>query len=467
MSNPGDLADLTAGELVAGYGSGAFTPVEALVAVHARIDTVNAGINAIIAEDRAAALQTAQQSAERWAEHAPLSALDGVPLTIKDNLHAAGLPATWGSRLYGDFIPDTDEPPVERLRNAGAIIIGKTNVPEFTLQGYTDNLLFGVTQNPLAPGKTPGGSTGGGAAAVAAGIGPIALGTDGGGSLRRPAAHCGLFAVKPSIGQVARAGGFVQILADFEVVGPIARTPDDLRTAFDVLAGFDQRDPRSFATLAADVPFSQTPRIGYFNTLGAAPVDPRITRASNDFAGALAAAGCRVEDIAAPFDLERVNAAWGTVAAAGLAWHLSSQPEASALIGGNARATAERGRAISASDYMNAWGDCLAIRAEAARLFDDFDLLLCPTTAALAWPAAEPFPPLIDGRPAGPRGHAIFTAWMNVAGLCALSIPVATTPDAGGIGMQLVAAPGRDRALLDFLATLPATAMAPRLTIQG
>lgn len=467
MTNPADLADLTAGELVAGYGTGAFTPAEALAAIHVRIDAVNTSINAVIAEDRAAALQAAQQSAERWAQHKPLSALDGVPLTIKDNLHAAGLPATWGSRLYGDFVPKADEPPVERLRRAGAVFIGKTNVPEFTLQGYTDNLLFGVTQNPLAPGMTPGGSTGGGAAAVAAGIGPLALGTDGGGSLRRPAAHCGLFAIKPSIGQVARAGGFAQILADFEVVGPIAKTPDDLRTAFHVLAGFDQRDPRSSAALAADIPFSRTPRIGYFNTLGAAPVDSRITHASENFATALAAAGCRVEDTPTPFDLERVNAAWGTVAAAGLGWHLSQHPGADAAIGGNARATAERGRALSATDYLNAWDTCMAIRAEAARLFDGFDLLLCPTTAALAWPAAEPFPPLIDGRPAGPRGHAIFTAWMNVAGLCTLSIPVATTSDAGGIGMQLVAAPGRDRALLDFLATLPAAAMAPRRTIQG
>ena len=161
-----------------------------------------------------------------------MSALDGVPFTVKDNIFAARLSATWGSAAYKGFQPNEDEPAIARLRAAGAIIIGKTNVPEFTVQGYTSNALFGPTFNPLAPGRTPGGSTGGGAAAVAAGFGPLAIGTDGGGSVRRPAAHCGLFGLKPSIGQIARIGGFRQILADFEVIGPLARSLADLQRRF-------------------------------------------------------------------------------------------------------------------------------------------------------------------------------------------------------------------------------------------
>lgn len=450
----GELWALSAAELAQGYRTGAFTPVEALAAVHARIDTENGDINAIIAEDREAARQAAERSAKRWATGGPLSKLDGVPVTIKDNLHAAGLPATWGSRLYQGFQPSEDEPPVARLRQAGAVFVGKTNVPEFTLQGYTDNLLFGVTRNPLAPALTPGGSTGGGAAAVAAGMGPLALGTDGGGSLRRPAAHCGLYAMKPSIGQVARAGGFATILADFEVVGPVSQTAEDLRTAFDLLAGHDGRDLRSLAAEAPTEPFAGKPRIGFFRGVGDAPVDARIVRAAEDFATALAAEGCRIEDMAAPFAADRVNAAWGTVAATGLAWHLSRFQEADTLVGDNARATAARGRQVSAIGYLDALEACAAIRSEAAKPFEAFDLLLCPTTAALAWPAEEAFPPMIDGREAGPRGHALFTAWANVAGLCAVSVPVGVT-DAGGIGMQLIAAPGRDRALLDFITHLP------------
>jgi aspartyl-tRNA(Asn)/glutamyl-tRNA(Gln) amidotransferase subunit A len=175
------LWKLDATALTQGYADGRFTPSQALVAVHARIDEINPTINAITAEDWAAAREAARRSTPRWRELAQLSMLDGVPLTIKDNIFAADLPATWGSAAYKGFQPDEDEPAIARLRTAGAIIIGKTNVPEFTVQGYTSNSLFGPTFNPLAPGRTPGGSTGGGA-----GFGPLAIGTDGGGSVRRP-----------------------------------------------------------------------------------------------------------------------------------------------------------------------------------------------------------------------------------------------------------------------------------------
>jgi aspartyl-tRNA(Asn)/glutamyl-tRNA(Gln) amidotransferase subunit A len=201
------LWSLTGRELTDGYRSAAFTPVEVMQSIFDRIDGLNPRVNAMIALDREGALQSARESAARWRSGDPLSALDGVPISIKDNLLLKGLPATWGSRLLVDFIPDHDEPAIALLRAAGLVLFGKTNVPEFTIQGYTSNLVFGTTVNPHAPGKTPGGSTGGGAAAVAAGFGPLAIGTDGGGSIRRPAAHCGLFALKPSIGQFARYGG--------------------------------------------------------------------------------------------------------------------------------------------------------------------------------------------------------------------------------------------------------------------
>src|SRR5579859_3237016 len=248
MSVP--LWSLTAHELVEGYRSGTFTPVQATLAVLDRCAAVNSKLNAVIALDRDGALRDAHESAERWRNGGPLSDLDGVPISVKDNLYLKGLPATWGSRLLADFVPSRDEPAIALLRAAGLILFGKTNVPEFTIQGYTSNLVFGTTFNPHAPGKTPGGSTGGGAAAVAAGIGPLAIGTDGGGSVRRPAAHCGLFGLKPSIGQIARIGGFRQILADFEVIGPLARSLADLSAAFSAMRGYDPRDPRSQAAFA-------------------------------------------------------------------------------------------------------------------------------------------------------------------------------------------------------------------------
>jgi aspartyl-tRNA(Asn)/glutamyl-tRNA(Gln) amidotransferase subunit A len=454
MSPREPLHTLTAAELVSGFRAGTFSPADALREVFTRTDAVNPRINALIAEDRKAATVAAEVAGSRWREGKPLSALDGVPTTIKDNLFARGLPATWGSIAYRNLVPGHDELPVARLRAAGAIIIGKTNVPEFTLQGYASNALFGTTINPLTADRTPGGSTGGGAACVAAGIGPLTIGTDGGGSLRRPAAHCGLFGFKPSIGQVARGNGLPQILADFEVVGPIARSLEDLLLTFGLLRGYDPGDSRSLAALTQPEPMPARPRIGYFPTVGTAPVDPVIRAAVDAFARRLADGGAVVEEIEAPFSAERLHTHWGRIAAAGLAWHARSIPESEQL-GENARNMIAAGRALSAADYADALETCLGIRSEAAQPFARFDLLLSPTTAALAWPAAEAFPPRIDGREAGPRGHAVFTAWANVADLAGLTVPVGSTEDAGGIGAQLLAAPGRDLALLEFSLSNP------------
>ncbi len=448
-----NLWEMTASELVDGYRRRLFTPLDALASIETRIDSVNSRLNAIIAEDRAGAQEQAEASARRWEAGEPISPIDGVPMTIKDNLLMAGLPATWGSRLYADHVPAKDEAPVRRLRSAGAVFLGKTNVPEFTLQGYTFNLLFGKTRNPHALEMTPGGSTGGGAAAVAAGIGPIAIGTDGGGSLRRPAAHCGLFALKPSIGQVARYGGFPEILFDFSVVGPAARSVEDIAMIFAVLAGYDPIDPSSLAALAAPKPLPAQARIAYLPKIGDAPVDPLIAKAANDFAAALVEEGHHVETISTPYDAEAIAGAWSIVAASGVHWHLKTAISRDRL-GANALVLDRQGAAFSAADYASAMAVVSAARSSAGRFFTKYDLLLCPSTAALAWPANEAFPTEINGQAVGPRGHAIFTGWMNVSGICAMNVPVAMTTNRGGIGMQLVAAAGRDAPLLDFVRSL-------------
>ena len=437
---------LGAAELIDGYRSGRFTPETVVAEIHRRIDAVNPRINAIIAEDREAALASARESTDRWRKGEPLSGLDGVPITIKDNLLARGLPATWGSRLYAGNLPAADEAPVAKLRAAGAIILGKTNAPEFTLQGYTANDLFGATTNPLAPGLTPGGSTGGGAAAVAAGLGPIAIGTDGGGSLRRPAAHCAIFGWKPSLGAVRREGGFPQLLHDFETCGPLARSVDDLRAIADVLLEGDQE------------PLPPAPRIGYFRAVGNAPVDPRIAAAADAFAARLRSAGLTIDNIEAPIDPDEINGAWGVIAAYSFAQLLDAKDPERDSVGLFARETAARGAGFTQGDYDAAIAVCAAIRERAAAHFEQYDILICPSIAALAWPATEAFPPLIDGKEAGPRGHALFTAWGNAAGLAAVSVPIAITADAGGIGMQFIAAQGRDRALIDFVAGITAIA---------
>ncbi|MBE7734075.1 amidase [Devosia faecipullorum] len=461
MTDNTPIWDLTALQLAARFRTGQMRPSEAVAAIEKRIEAINPAINAIIAQDSEALLQAARGADARWQVGKPLSPLDGVPITIKDNIHVAGLPARWGSRAHEHDRPDTDEPAVRRLRDAGLLVLGKTNVPEFTLQGYTDNALFGPTFNPLAPDRTPGGSTGGGAAAVAAGFGPIAIGTDGGGSIRRPAAHCGLWGFKPSIGTIARAGGFPAILNDFEVIGPVTRDAADLAAILAIMAGPDDADPRSRGAYQPGDTMPTQPRILTFDTVAGAPVDPRVVAAFSGFVRQLETLAWPVQVSAEPFDAAGANAVWHTVAQAGLAWHVSRHLIARET-SENTRKMVEAGMAVSGADYIDALAGAQQVRTLARRLFEHVDLLISPTIAALAWDARQPYPDTIDGQDVGPRGHAIFTAWANVAGLPALNVPLAMTEDGGGIGVQIIAAPGRDRALIEFAAsTLSNLAHAP------
>ena len=442
-----DLCALTALELSGKFRALEVSPLDALEAALARHARLNPLLNAIVTLDAAGAREAAAHSAARWRSGTPLSPLDGVPVPIKDNLLVAGLRATWGSRVYEDYVPAEDELPVARARAAGLVILGKTNVPEFTLQGYTDNLIFGPTRNPWNPGLTPGGSSGGAVAAVAAGLAPIAIGTDGGGSIRRPAAHAGLVGMKPTTGRVARAGGFPAILHDFEVVGPIARDVADVAALMAILAGPDRRDPSSLRWPAwSDAP-SKPGRVLYVPRFADAPVDPQVSKSVADAAAALAALGWTVEQGAVPFDVEAVARAFSTVSAAGLAWLLRAHPDRSSLSDAM-RALAETGERLSAADCVDALDAAARLKQQLAALFGRFDILMTPAVAALPWPVERSHPEIIDGKPVGPRGHAIFTAFANVAGCPGLALPSAPSTSGLPIGFQLVAAPGEDEALI-------------------
>jgi aspartyl-tRNA(Asn)/glutamyl-tRNA(Gln) amidotransferase subunit A len=259
---------LDAADLVAAYRAGRLDPVSALEACLARIEAANPALNAIVTLDRPGARAAAEASAARWQAGAPLGPFDGVPVTVKDNLFVGGLRATWGSRLHDRHIAPRDDIPVARLRAAGAVILGKTNTPELALAGFTDNPLFGSTGNPWAPDRQPGGSSGGAVAAVAAGMGPIALATDAGGSLRRPAGHAGVATIKPTPGRVPRRWGFPPLAADFQVIGPIARSVRDLRCALAMIG-----DARPVPPAPARL------RILAVRRCGEAPVDPGVLAA--------------------------------------------------------------------------------------------------------------------------------------------------------------------------------------------
>jgi aspartyl-tRNA(Asn)/glutamyl-tRNA(Gln) amidotransferase subunit A len=439
---------LSAAQLTEGYLKQEFTPLEALEACFLRAAECEPVLNAMVHLDYAGARLAAEASWARWADGIPASPLDGVPISLKDNLHAAGQPTGWGSRLLDGFIAPNDELPVARLRAAGVVLFGKTTLPEFAMEGTTVNAATGVTCNPWNPALTPGGSSGGAVAAVAAGYGPLALGTDGGGSTRRPASHCGLFGFKPSAGTVPRAGGVPEIFLDHEVVGTIGRTLQDVRVLTGVLAEADMSADRA-----------GTARILYVPQFGAHPVDVDIARQVREAARRFEDLGYQVEE-ASHFDLaEPINSLWSSLSASGLAWMLNNAadwPEFGlergqivdvSLCGEVARANRQHGEAAKAAVLFELLFEIQTLKRRLGELFAKHDFILLPATAALPWPAAESHPTTIAGQSVGLRGHAVFTAFANAAGLPAIAVPsgwVRGLPT----GFQVVGKPGSDSEVL-------------------
>lgn len=430
--------------------SGEVTASALLTFYEDRIARLNPLLNAIVTTNPGAAA-AARAADERLQAGTPLGPLDGIPVAIKDNLVVKELRATWGTRLYENFVPDWDELPVARLRAGGAVIVGKTNVPAFTLEGYTDNAVFGPTGNPWNVALTPGGSSGGAVAAVAAGLVPLAIATDGGGSIRRPAAHTGLVGLKPGLGRVARANGFAQILHDLETVGPIARRVDDARLAMEVIAGPDRRDPRSrfYLEFGAAPNHPKAPlTILFVERFGDHPVDPAIQNSVAVAAERLAALGHTIRKGALPLDVETIAARWPAIGKAGLAMLAASEVHFFENAEEKYAALAREGAALPGGAVFAILEEITVFRSATSALFSEVDLILLPATAAQPWPVREAYPQIIDGRKVGPRGHAVFTGWVNASGHPAIALP--SDPDASGmpIGFQLVADLGREELLL-------------------
>ena len=431
-----------------------------------RITRIDPSLNSFVAVDEAGARTAAKVSDARLAERSARSTLEGVPISVKDNILVAGMPATWGSRALAAFVPSQDELPIVRLRAAGAVIIGKTNVPELTLEGYTKNDLFGITRNPWDTRLTPGGSSGGAAAGVAAGLVPAAIGTDGGGSARRPACHTGLVGWKPSAGHIPRIDGFPAILTDFETIGTLTRSVADASLLDAAMAGADARDRRSFCADAR--PWLQSKaRILYIPQFGDHPVDGEVSAATARVAADLAREGHAVREEGVVFDLDDVARIWHVVSRAGVAWLMGWNGRClSNMAGASVRAMATEGGKLTGADYIDALERVAAFRRRCAELFERVDLILTPTAAALPWLAEKPYPDQIAGRLAGPRDHAVFTGWVNIAGVPAISLPVVLSKSGLPIGVQFAANFGADAALLAFAGafseshpgpTLPAT----------
>lgn len=429
---------LDATDLVAAFRSGALDPVAALEACLSRVEATNPALNAIVTFDRDGARAAAAASAQRWRDGAPQGPFDGVPITVKDNLYVGGLRATWGSRLFADHVAPQDDVPVARLRAGGAVIIGKTNTPEFALAGFTDNPVFGSTGNPWAPDRQPGGSSGGAVAAVAAGMGPVAIATDAGGSLRRPAGHAGVATLKATPGRVPRRWGFPALAADFQVIGPIARSVGDQRATLAVIG-----EPRAAPATPARL------RILAVSRCGDAPADPGVLAAFEDAVGVLRGLGHEVNEVAAPWDPDEVGTLFATIASVGVARVVAGHDGWEALVTPAIRAQAEAGLRLPAADYLRALDRIGVLRAEMGDWMATTDVVATPSAAVLPWPRDSTGPAMVDGIAVGPRAAALYSTVINLAALPAVVVPSAQV-DGLPTGLQLVGAAFREDLLLDL-----------------
>jgi aspartyl-tRNA(Asn)/glutamyl-tRNA(Gln) amidotransferase subunit A len=448
MSN--ELWRLPATELARRYRDGSLTPLDAAHASLARLDAVNPRLNAVVARRDAALLADAEASTARHAKGRPLSPLDGIPITVKDSLPTADLPTSYGTPALRGHCAGHDELAVARARAGGALIVGKTNVPEFAIEGYTANPVYGVTGNPWAPDLTPGGSSGGAVAGVAAGIAPLAIAQDGGGSIRRPASHTGLVGLKPSLSMWPRHHQLPGMLLDFDVIGPLARTVADLRLLFDALRGPDAVDRSSLAAAqaAAQPPRRGPLRVLYVERFGAAPLDAQIAASVGAAVRTIEGLDHRVEAGALPLDLDWLVECWPQIGQVGLARLFDAQPEVERQATPKYREMAELGRRVPATRLWQIVEGVKQLRRDAASLFERVDVIVTPAAAALPWAAHEAYPRVIDGHDVGPRGHAVYTGWVNAAGLPGLALPCAPSREGLPIGLQAIGAYGADDLLI-------------------
>ena len=427
------------------------SPVELTEAILARIAALNPKLNAfcLVAADVARAGAREAEIAVMKGE--PLGALHGVPISFKDVLYTKGMRTTGGSRLYADLIPEGDAVAVGRCKAAGAVVLGKTNTSEFGHKAITDNPLFGVTRNPWNLERTPGGSSGGAAAAIASGLGALALGTDGGGSVRLPAAFCGVFGFKPSFGRVPQYPGFPG-WDHVSHVGPVTRTVRDAAALLDVVAGGDDRDRHSLPAetgsyLHACERDIRGLHVAWSPDLGYAAVDENVLRACENAAAEFESLGCHVEVVNPGW--EDPEPAFSTMIAAQFyaAWS-DELPQAEPILDPTLVRFIRHGGTISARDYLKAVAWVGAYWQEAQTFLERFDLLLTPTVAVPPFPVGQKPPREIAGREVSVLGWMPFTFPFNLTGQPAASVPAGWTDDGLPVGLQIVGRRHADRTVL-------------------
>ena len=448
FSSATDLLELIATKQV--------SPVELTELYFSRIDRLDSQLNSYLLLTREEAMKTAKTAEEAVIRGEELGALHGLPISIKDTQMTKGVRTTYGSLVFKDRILERDAAVVERVREAGAIILGKTNAPEFGLVGTCENRLGDHGRNPWNTGRTPGGSSGGAAAATAACLCPLATGGDGGGSIRIPASFCGIYGIKPTQGRVSGYTGAdgPAMPNHFSQQGPLSRTVRDSALLLQVLAGHDPRDPTSLHETVPDFVGAvdrdiKGLRIAWSPDYGFAAVDPEVLRVTSKAAQVFEELGCHVGDSDLVMDspYEAYGPIYEASAYASYGQYLESHGEQLTYF---ARDFIEAGAKVSGADYARALGLIDRLKVQMADLFEHYDLLLSPTLTLTALRVGE-FPEEIAGRPVYPHRYFSFhpfTYPINAIGHPAASVPAGFSSDGLPIGLHIVGKKGGEETVL-------------------
>lgn len=455
-----DPADLSATEARALIGRRALSPVELTRACLDRLHRLNRVVNAVVAMDEDAVLAEARASEARQMAQEPLGAVEGLPFGVKDMINVRGLPTTFGSLIYKDNIATSDDPIVAALRGQGGVVLGKTNNPEFSLGGNTRNAVYGATGNPHDPTKSAAGSSGGSAAALACGMAPLCTGSDTGGSLRNPAAFCGVAGFRPSPGLVPGNGRGIGLF-HFSTSGPMARTVDDVALMASIMARPDRADPLTPvmdghtiwdpATLARPARTDAARwRVAVTGDFGFALTEGIIRRAFARRIDYLRPHVGRMEETHPDCaGADRIFAVMRGIVMLG--GHLDGLRKAPDAYGPNVHANVAEGLSFSVEDVMRALTDQTAYYRRWQTFFDTTDFILSPAVTISPRDWHELYPADIDGQKTESYYHWLSLAYAStLAGHPSITLPVGRDETGMPFGLQIIGRRNHDAALLSF-----------------
>ena len=438
-----DLAFTPVHELVEMVTKKAVSPVELTELCLRRIEELNPKLNAFLTVSGDEAIAAARSAEKAATGGQKLGPLHGIPISVKDLEATAGIRTTFGSLFFKDHVPDSDSGTVERVRESGAIILGKTNTPEFGMRGTTENKLGDACRNPWDTARTPGGSSGGATAALAAGLCPLATASDAGGSIRIPGSFSGVYGIKPTLGRVPRFGGVAKPAPNpVAQPGPMARTVRDTAMLLQVLAGPHDRDANMLRQTPPDFLDGLNSgvkglRIAWSPDLGYGTVDPEVAKITAEAARVFEELGASVDEpgVAMEQPFGRMGAIAAANAYASYGHHLEESPD---HLTDYARGRLEKGRQVTGVEYALALRELELLKFQMATLLETYDLLMTPTMAVTAFEVGQ-HPAEIAGRPVERDwGFNPFNVVFNLTGQPAASVPCGFSAGGLPIGLQIV-----------------------------